>query len=210
MVVLAVFAAAVLRFIDQPPNPQPAHVYWIFVVSAVVLSLITLIVFGLVLAVMWGYGTAFPASMQTWIEHADGLRASYVQYADVDGETAAHLERDLSQNVCEAADFNAEKNAHRSRLMVMAGRGLVLAAGALVVSGIAYLILGTKETKAVEVNMATPVSVQVVAPVPLGPLQVQGPVQLQPVHLQGPVEVVPAGPPARPNPVPHQGAARDR
>lgn len=61
LAVLGVFALALLRFIDKPPQPSGSCLFCLFSVSAVLLGLVTLVVFGLVLAVVWGYGTRFPA-----------------------------------------------------------------------------------------------------------------------------------------------------
>src|SRR6266545_3582487 len=141
LAILAVFALALLRFIDKPPQGRGSFVFCVFAVSAVVLCMATLAVFALVLVVIWGFGTRFPASMKTWLDHAEELRASHAGANDAEQLVAADLEQHLMESMCETADDNARKNALRSKLMVYAGRGLVLAAGLLSLSGAAYLYL---------------------------------------------------------------------
>ncbi|HSN15734.1 MAG TPA: hypothetical protein VLT61_13965, partial [Anaeromyxobacteraceae bacterium] len=141
LAILAVFALALLRFIDRPPQPRTSFVFCLFSVSAVALCIATLVVFGFVLAVIWGYGTRFPASMGTWLAHAEKLRASHAGVSNPEERVAEDLEQHLLESMCETADDNAAKNARRSRFIVYASRGLVVAALAFVISGVAYLYL---------------------------------------------------------------------
>jgi chromate transport protein ChrA len=77
LAILAVFALALFRFIDKLPPNRGSSVFRVFAVSAVVLCVTTLVVFALVLAVIWGFGTRFPAAMRTWLDHTEKLRASH-------------------------------------------------------------------------------------------------------------------------------------
>jgi hypothetical protein len=160
LAVLAVFALALLRFIDKPPQPRGSFVYCLFTVSAVVLCAATLVVFGFVLAVVWGYGTRFPASMRTWLDHAEKLRASHLEAVGADERVACDLEQHLMESLCEAADHNAAKNALRSKYIVYASRGLVVAAILFVVSGGAYLYLSFGKDTPTPVQVTGPVEVR--------------------------------------------------
>ncbi len=160
LAILAVFALALLRFIDNPPQWRASFIFCLFAVSAVVLGAVTLVVFGFVLAVIWGYGTRFPASMNTWVEHAKELRASHAGAADAEHRVAEDLEQHLMESMVETADDNAAKNARRSKLIVYASRGLVVAAAAFVVSGVAYLYLSIGKDAPTPVHIAGPVEVQ--------------------------------------------------
>jgi hypothetical protein len=59
------------------------------------------VVFGFVLAVIWGYGTRFPASMRTWLDHAEKLLASHAGTPNADELVAQDLEQDLMESMCE-------------------------------------------------------------------------------------------------------------
>lgn len=191
LVVLAVFAAALLRYVDQPPHRDPPLVFCAFAASAVALGVTTFAVFVCVLVVLWGFGTRFPESMQTWLDHAKKVRVPYDGRDDADERAAEDLETDLMESMCEAADFNAGKNALRSRFIVYAGRGLVGAAVALVLSGAAYLYLGVGRGEPAQVQIASPLQVNLQGPVLLQPVQLQGPVELQPVQIHGPIQLQP-------------------
>jgi cell division septation protein DedD len=160
LAILGVFALALLRFIDQPPLARGAFVYCLFSVSAAVLGLVTLVVFGFVLAVIWGYGTRFPAPMKEWRDYAEKLRGSYSEEAEPEERVAEELEKRLMENLCDSADDNAAKNRLRSKYIVRASRGLVLAAGAFIVSGGTYLYLSIGQDASTAVHIAGPVEVQ--------------------------------------------------
>jgi hypothetical protein len=160
LAILAVFALALLRFIDKLPQDRGSFVFCLFALSAVALCVTTLVVFVLVLVVIWGFGTRFPASMKTWLDHAEKLRASHASANDAERLVAADLEQDLMESMCETADDNARKNAVRSKLMAYAGRGLVLAAGLLGVSGAADLYLTIGKDPPTEVHITAPVQIQ--------------------------------------------------
>jgi hypothetical protein len=138
LAILAVFALALLRFIDQPPAERGSFVFWLFIAAGFVLLLATVGVLVCLLAVIWGYGTRFPAPMAVWREQEEKLRASYPEDG---GRVTEELEERLTRNLCESADDNARKNALRSKFIVAASRGLVVATVAFVVSGAAYLCL---------------------------------------------------------------------
>lgn len=160
LAVLAVFALALLRYIDEPPQRNASLIFSVFAVSAVTLCVATLVVFGFVLAVIWGYGTRFPAPMRTWLDHTAKLRASHASAPNLDERVAEDLEQHLMESMCEAADDNAEKNARRSKLIVYASRGLVVAAAAFVISGVAYLYLNIGKDAPNSVHITGPVQVQ--------------------------------------------------
>jgi hypothetical protein len=175
---LAVFALALVRYIDKFPQDRTSCAFPVFVGSAILLAVVTLGVFGLLLAIIWGLGTHYPPDMQTWLDHTEKLREHHharVTQAggegDVDGVVARELEEDLMRSMCETADNNAAKNAMRSKLLVYAGRGLVVAALSFVVSGVSYLHLSNLGTEvATDVHITAPVQVQL-----QGPVQWQGP-----------------------------------
>lgn len=164
LAVLAVFALALLRFIDKPPQAQASFVFCLFSVTAVALCVATLVVFGLVLAVIWGYGTRFPASLRTWLDHIEKLRVSHTGTPNADQRVAEDLEQHLLESLCETADDNAAKNARRSRFIVYASRGLVVAAATFVVSGLAYLYLSIGKDTPPTVHVVGPVEVQLPPP----------------------------------------------
>ncbi len=178
LAILAVFALALLRFIDKPPQDHRSFGFCVFAVSAVLLCVTTLAVFALVLTVIWGFGTRFPASMKTWLDHAEKLRASHAG-ANAEQAVAEDLEQHLMENISEAADHNAAKNDLRSKLIVYASRGLVVAAGFFVVSGASYLYLCFGRDERTTVNITPPVQVKLVDAVQLRPVQIQGPVELR-------------------------------
>jgi hypothetical protein len=160
LAVLAVFALALLRFIDKPPQRSESFIFCLFAVSAVALCVATLVVFGFVLAVIWGYGTRFPASMRTWLDHAEKLRASHAGAANMDERVAEDLEQHLMESMCETADDNAAKNARRSKFIVYASRGLVVAAALFVLSGVAYLYLSIGKDAPTSVQITGPIEVK--------------------------------------------------
>lgn len=160
LAILAVFALALLRYVDKPPQRSASFIFCLFAVSAVTLCVATLVVFGFVLAVIWGYGTRFPAPMRTWLDHTEKLRASHAGAPNLDERVAEDMEQHLMESMCETADDNATKNARRSRFIVYASRGLVVAAAVFVVSGVAYLYLSIGKDVPTSVQITGPVEVQ--------------------------------------------------
>ncbi len=189
LAVLAVFALTLLRFVDKLPEERGTFLFCLFSVFATILLLATLVVFVLVLLVFWGYGTRFPANMQTWLDQAARLRAARSGEADAEQRVAEDLEQHLMESMCETADHNAAKNALRSKFIVYASRGLVVAAGAFVISGVTYLYLSIGKDTPSPVRIAAPVQVQLQGSVQVQPVQIQGPLQLQPVQIQGPMKL---------------------
>jgi hypothetical protein len=160
LAILGFFALTLVRYIDKLPPNDGSFVFRVFGVTAVVLCGATLIAFSMVLAVIWGFGTRFPAPMKAWRENAEGLRASYAGQDEVERRVAEELERRLMENMCEAADDNAAKNKRRSKFIVHASRWLVVSAAAFVVSGFSYLYLSLGKDEPTAVHITAPVQVQ--------------------------------------------------
>jgi hypothetical protein len=160
LAILAFFALALLRYVDKPPQDHRSFAFRLFSVGAVVLCVTTLVVFGFLLTVIWGFGTRFPAKMQTWLDHTEKLRAAQSGAEGGEQRVAEDLEQHLMESLCETADDNAAKNARRSKFIVYASRGLVVAAVAFVVSGVTYLYMSFGREGPTAVHITAPIPVQ--------------------------------------------------